>query len=312
MHNFKLVTDHIKAKLEASGNDDIHSKVVVLIPALNGEYFITDEAGSCWRLSLFIPDTRSYDLVTTAKQAYEGGRGFGQFQAMLADLDASCLFETIPDFHDITSRLEKFEAAAGSDLAGRAGEAEDLILFVRQHAGAMSGITRLGREGKIPLRVTHNDTKFNNLLLNENDEAQCVIDLDTVMPGYVAYDFGDAVRTIINTAAEDEADLNKISLNIPLFRAFVQGFLQETVAILSPAEVGSLLPGAVLLPYIQGVRFLTDYLEGDHYFKIKSPKHNLQRSLAQFRLVACLEESYDLLDQITGEILKTLLADKTR
>lgn len=311
MLNFRLATEHIRAKLQAAGSLDIDQKVVTLIPTLEGDYFIKDEEGNYWRMCLFIPNTRSYDLVTTTTQAYEGGRGFGQFQTMLADMDASNLIETIPDFHHIISRLEKFETAVKADQFGRAKEVENEMDFIRQRTEAMSTIIKLGREGKIPLRVTHNDTKFNNVLLNEADEAQCVIDLDTVMPGYVAYDFGDAVRTIINTAKEDEADLDKINLNIPLFEAFVKGYLQEAGSILTPAEIGSLLAGGLLLPYIQGVRFLTDYLEGDHYFKTKFPEHNLQRTRAQFKLVSRMEENYEQLNLIINNMAQTIQQDRS-
>jgi hypothetical protein len=162
----------------------------------------------------------------------------------------------------------------------------------------MDEILRLGRNDTLPLRIVHNDTKFNNVLLDSDDHAQCVIDLDTVMPGYVAYDFGDSIRTIINTAAEDEANLDLIGLNIPLFEAYTKGYLQESVDFLAQSEIDSLIKGAMLLPYIQAVRFLTDYLDGDVYFKVQSPEHNLQRTRAQLTLVKKLEENQDTLNQI--------------
>ncbi|MBS1502757.1 MAG: aminoglycoside phosphotransferase family protein, partial [Bacteroidetes bacterium] len=168
----------------------------------------------------------------------------------------------------------------------------------RQRADAMSEILRLGRAGILPQHIVHNDTKFNNVLLDSSDHAQCVIDLDTVMPGYVAYDFGDSIRTIINTAAEDEADTNLIQLNIPLFDAYTKGYLQETKSFLTDAELHSLIKGALLLPFIQAVRFLTDYLEGDHYFKTHFPGHNLQRARAQLALVNQLEMHKVKLEEI--------------
>jgi Ser/Thr protein kinase RdoA (MazF antagonist) len=162
----------------------------------------------------------------------------------------------------------------------------------------MSEILRLGRAGILPRRIVHNDTKFNNVLLDSEDKAQCVIDLDTVMPGYVAYDFGDSIRTIINTTAEDETALNQIGLNIPLFEAYTRGYFQQAIVFLTEAEIDSLLKGVLLLPYIQAVRFLTDYLEGDHYFKIHSRDHNLQRTRAQLVLVKKLEDNQEVLDHI--------------
>jgi len=168
----------------------------------------------------------------------------------------------------------------------------------------MATIMNLGKEGKLPLRIIHNDTKFNNILLDMNDHEQCVIDLDTVMPGYVAYDFGDAIRTIINTAPEDEQDVTKIELNIPLFKAYAAGYFEYAGSFLSDTEVKSLSMGVLLIPYMQGVRFLTDYIEGDVYYKIHSPEHNLQRARAQFELLSKLEKNYDVFDQIIHNTAK--------
>lgn len=304
MENFRIITAHIRAKLIAEGGDP-DKEVLTLIPTTSGKNYTIDDEGNYWRLCLFLPDTRSYDKITNTKQAFEGGRAFGKFQNYLADIDPDTLVETIPDFHNIINRLEKLDKAVLEDRFNRAGSVREELAFIAARANDMGSIARLGNQGKLPLRITHNDTKFNNVLLNANDEAQCVIDLDTVMPGYVAFDFGDAVRTTINTAAEDEADLDKIDLNLELFEAYVQGYLQEVISLLTPKEVGSLVMGALLLPYMQGVRFITDYIEGDHYFKIHSPTHNLQRARAQFRLVEKLEENMDNLNLI---INRTVLA----
>lgn len=232
-------------------------------------------------------------MVATTQQAYEGGKAFGNFQNMLADVDVSQLTEVIPNFHHILFRLEQMAEALKNNPADRALHVKMELDFVNARAYNMSEIDRLGKTGKLPVRVTHNDTKFNNVLLDSNDFAQCVIDLDTVMPGYTAFDFGDAVRTIINSAPEDEPDLEKITLNMPLFKAFAEGFVSQTVHYMTANEIRSLVKGVLLLPYMIGVRFLTDYLNGDTYFKIKFPKHNLQRARAQFRLVEKLEERYD-------------------
>jgi hypothetical protein len=255
---------------------------------------------------VFLTDTCSYDKITTAKQAFEGGRAFGKFQNMVSDIDPDLLVETIPDFHNILNRLEKLDKAVLEDRFNRATSVREELTFIKNRAAEMSSITRLGNEGKLPLRITHNDTKFNNVLLDSNDEAQCVIDLDTVMPGYVAFDFGDAVRTAVNTAAEDEADLDKIGINLELFEAYVQGYLQEAMGMLTNEEIDSLITGALLLPYMQGVRFITDYIEGDHYFKIDSPTHNLQRARAQFKLVTRLEEHMDNLKLIINKTVAAL------
>lgn len=296
--NIEIVTSHIKGKLQQIAGSQPDKQVLTLIKSSTDQPYYIDHEGSYWRMYLFLKETRSYDLVTTTKQASEGGKAFGKFQSFLSDLDAELIGETIPNFHNIEMRLEKFKSAQEADSEGRMSRATTEIAFLMARAKKMCAILELGRAGKLPLRITHNDTKFNNVLLDSDDREQCVIDLDTVMPGYVAYDFGDAIRTIVNTAAEDEADTSKIDVNLELFEAFAQGFLKETAKFLSAEEINSLPMGALLLPYIVGVRFLTDYLEGDHYFKTKFPHHNLQRARAQIRLLSRLEDNYDGLQSI--------------
>ena len=186
-------------------------------------------------------------------------------------------------------RLERLHSAVARDTASRVSRVQDELAYIGDREKRMHAILDLAAQGRLPVRITHNDTKFNNVLLDANDRAQCVIDLDTVMPGYVAYDFGDAIRTIINSAAEDEADLDKITLNVPLFEAYTEGYFEEAHYFLTPQEVASLIEGVLLLPYMQAVRFLTDFLEGDHYYKTHHADHNLQRTRAQLKLVAQLE-----------------------
>ncbi|EHQ29335.1 phosphotransferase enzyme family protein [Mucilaginibacter paludis] len=293
INNIAVVTGHVKSQLKNIPGANLDKEVLTLIQAKNGLYYYQDDEGQYWRLYLFLRDTKSYDVVATTQQAYEGGKAFGNFQNMLADVDVSQLTEVIPNFHHILFRLEQMAEALKNNPADRALHVKMELDFVNARAYNMSEIDRLGKTGKLPVRVTHNDTKFNNVLLDSNDFAQCVIDLDTVMPGYTAFDFGDAVRTIINSAPEDEPDLEKITLNMPLFKAFAEGFVSQTVHYMTANEIRSLVKGVLLLPYMIGVRFLTDYLNGDTYFKIKFPKHNLQRARAQFRLVEKLEERYD-------------------
>src|SRR5690606_15994199 len=189
-----------------------------------------------------------------------------------------------------------------ADAVGRKGDVQEEINFILTRENEMNTILDMAKRGEISIRITHNDTKFNNVLLDENDRAQCVIDLDTVMPGYIAYDFGDAIRTIINKAAEDEADLTKIVLNIPLFEAYTKGYFEEASEFLTEKEVESLIEGVLLFPYMQAVRFLTDYLEGDTYYKIHHPEHNLQRTRAQIKLVEEIEEHVDELKSIIEKI----------
>ena len=308
INNIRLVTDHLKLKLSAIPGTDPQKEVLSLIPAKNNEYYYKDEDGSYWRMYNYLENTRSYDVVETAQQAHEGGKAFGKFQTLLSDLDSTLLIETIPDFHNVQYRLNNLQNATEQNPVGRAGACTEVISYLKEREEAMKTILRLGKEGKLPLRITHNDTKFNNVLLDENDQAKCVIDLDTVMPGYVAYDFGDAIRSIVNTAAEDEKDLSKITINLSLFEAYTRGYLEEAIDFLTDTEISSLADGVLLLPYSQTVRFLTDYIDGDKYYKIDFPEHNMQRTLAQLQLFKQLEENYE---EIRDIVKKTAASVKT-
>ncbi len=302
MANMQLVTEHLKGKIAMSGEGHPELNVLTIVHTHDGRLFHQDADGNYWRMFLLLENTRSYDIVTSEQQAREGGRAFGLFQLMLSDMDAQRIYEVIPGFHHIGKRLDALKRAIEADKLGRASGCQDVIDFALAREERMHTILRMGECGELPLRITHNDTKFNNVLLDDQDKAQCVIDLDTVMPGYVAYDFGDAIRTIINSAAEDEADLSKITLNIPFFQAYTEGYFSHAAKFLTPAEVFSLLEGVLLLPYIIGVRFLTDHLEGDHYFKTHQEGHNLQRARTQFHLVAQLEAAEDTMKGIIGKI----------
>jgi len=292
MQNMQRVIRHLKEKYIAANvsASDIEKKVLTLIPTMEGTTYRVDEDGNFWRMLVLLTGTRSYDIVETPQQAREGGRAFGQFQRMLSDLDAALIHEVLPDFHHIGNRLGQLKTAVTSDPVQRVAGVSDELAAIKRRERRMHRLLDMAAEGILPVRITHNDTKFNNVLLDEHDRAQCVIDLDTVMPGYVAYDFGDAIRTIINRAAEDEADLEKITLNIPLFEAYAAGYFEEAHRFLTSAEVRSLVDGVMLLPYMQAVRFLTDFIEGDHYYKIHHADHNLQRARAQLRLVEQLEK----------------------
>jgi Ser/Thr protein kinase RdoA (MazF antagonist) len=251
---------------------------------------------------IFISNHHSYNVVDSPDKAFEGGRAIGRFQAMLSDMPEGSLFETIPWFHDIEKRLQTFKNKIIENPARRVETVDKEITQILNRAEEMKIILRLGREGKIPRRITHNDTKFNNILLDENDKALCVIDLDTVMPGYVHYDFGDAIRTAANTAAEDEKDLSKINMNINLFKAYSEGYLSETEKTLNDVEKEFLAFAPRLITYTIAVRFLTDFIDGDHYFKIHHEYHNLQRARAQLRLVMSLEEQYEDMKRIISKL----------
>lgn len=306
--NMSLVINHLKDKLMQTGTGNPEKEVMTLVPTKDDQYFYKDSRGDYWRLSYFLKNTKTYDVVETEKQAYEGGKAFGKFQAMLSDLSAGVLYEVIPDFHNIEVRLGHLKEAIIKDLSGRVASVKSELDTIEAFAESMLYFQQSAPQENLPKRVIHNDTKFNNVLLNLKDEAQCVIDLDTVMDGYVAYDFGDAIRTIINTCAEDEADILKIQLNIPLFNAYTQGYLKEAGQFLTDIEVSSLIKGVLLLPYMQAVRFLTDHINGDTYFKIKFKGHNLQRCRAQLQLLKMLEANAELLQ---NTILREIDSYKT-
>lgn len=300
--NIERVTFHIRQKLASIPGSDPKRNCLTLIPAKDGRSWILDKNGDYWRIYIYITDHRSYDIVDSPDKAFEGGKAIGRFQAMLADLPGKPLHETIPFFHDIGKRLDTFNKTVSSDPVKRAGMVPEEIKFVLQRAEKMKIILQLGSEGRIPLRITHNDTKFNNVLLDKNDKALCLIDLDTVMPGYVHYDFGDAIRTAANTAAEDEADLSKVGVNIALYEAYAEGYLSEAGSTLNSCEKEYLAFAPQLITFEQGVRFLADYIDGDHYYKIHHEHHNLQRARAQFRLVKSMEEHYGRMQDIVRKL----------
>jgi Ser/Thr protein kinase RdoA (MazF antagonist) len=301
-HNIERVTIHLRNKLRAVPGSDIKRECLRLIPSHEGKSWIVDKEGNYWRMYLFISNHRSYNIVDSPDKAYQGGKAIGRFQAMLTDMPGEQLYETIPWFHNIEKRLQTFSQKISENPAGRAGSVKNEIDQFLQRAEEMKIILKLGREGKIPLRITHNDTKFNNILLDENDKALCVIDLDTVMPGYVHYDFGDAIRTATNTAAEDEKDLSKVEMDINLFRAYAEGFLSETGRTLNKVEKEYLAFAPRLITYTIALRFLTDYIDGDNYFKIHHEHHNLQRARAQLRLVMSMEEQYGEMQKIIRKL----------
>jgi Ser/Thr protein kinase RdoA (MazF antagonist) len=301
-HNIERVTVHLRNKLRNIPGSDIKRECLCLIPSKDGKTWITDSHGNYWRMYIFITNHHSYNFVDSPDKAFEGGKAIGRFQAMLSDMPGGPLHETIPWFHDIERRLLTFTSKIDENPANRVQTVEKEIEQVLQRAEEMKVILRLGRENKIPLRITHNDTKFNNILLDQNDKALCVIDLDTVMPGYVHYDFGDAIRTAANTASEDENDLSKVRMDINLFKAYSEGYLSETVETLNDVEKEFLAFAPRLITYTIAVRFLTDFIDGDNYFKIHHPLHNLQRARAQLRLVMSMEEQYGEMMEIIGKL----------
>lgn len=286
-NNIRRVTDHIRSKLVARGETDIERKALRIVPAKDGKLYYFD-GESYWRITILIPRVKTYEAVTP-EFAYYTGKAFGEFQSMLTDIPGEPLGETIPNFHNMEFRLEGFVDAVKRNPAGRLEKAQWLVDELMKRAEEMCKAEQLHREGKLPKRINHCDTKVNNMLFDEDGKVLCVIDLDTTMPGYVLSDFGDFIRTAGNTGAEDDENLDNVNLNIDIFKSYAKGYLESAGSFLLPIEIENLPYGAKLLTYMQTVRFLADYLDGDNYYKIKSPEHNWQRSLAQFKLLQSIE-----------------------
>ncbi len=302
MENIGQVTEYIRAGYEQEGMDPTR-RVLSFVKAEDGTLLYTDPTGGAWRMYRYIDNVTAYDSIESGELFRESGRGFGDFQARLAAFPAERLTETIPHFHDTPRRFEAFLAAVEADAAGRAASIAEEIEFFRSRRELMASVvSRLG--GELPLRVTHNDTKLNNVLIdNETGRALCVIDLDTVMPGSALYDYGDAVRYGACTAAEDEPDLQKIGFDMNLFRAFTEGFVSSTAKNLTEAEIRALPTGIAVITCELAMRFLTDYLNGDTYFKISYPDHNLVRAHAQMQLLRCVEAQMDEMNAFVEKLL---------
>jgi len=296
--NIIMITNFLEKKLVGE-----NSSMQILNPVKSnaGDYLFRDD-NNYWRVFDFIENSKSFDTVDKVELAYEGGIAYGWFVKQLSDFPADELVETLPGFHNADFRIKSFREAVQNDFAGRTKDVKDLIGELEQRADTINKIHLLGDKGIIPKRVTHNDTKINNVLFNKNNKAMCVIDLDTVMPGYVHFDFGDAIRTFTNTGKEDETDLNKVSMDIKLFEGFAKGFLSEVGEVLSDEEVIHLAFAAKYIVYEQVIRFFSDYLNGDTYYKIKYPEHNLVRTRAQFKLLQSIEDQYEEMEDITQRL----------
>lgn len=301
MENIMGVTSYLRDKIAESGGDPDRETLNV-IPALDGKPFYKDSFGDYWRSYVFITDAASYDQVEDPEQFYQSGVAFGNFQRLLADYPADTLFEVIEGFHDTKARFEVFKRAVREDVMGRAAKAEEEIQFVLDREELAGYLGECQERGELPLRVTHNDTKLNNVMIdNKTGKGVCVIDLDTVMPGLAVNDFGDSIRFGASTAAEDETDLSKVSCSMELFEAYTKGFIEGCGGSLTAREIELLPMGAKVMTYECGMRFLTDYLQGDVYFKIHRADHNLDRCRTQFKLVQDMEEKWELMKEIVAK-----------
>ena len=286
MDNIVTVTNHIRAKYEAAGMTDVERRVLRFVPAKDGKYFHFD-GEKYWRVMVFIPDTVSQTAVTP-ESSYIVGETFGNFQAMLADVPTE-LGETIKDFHNMEFRLQQLREAVAENKAGRLAEVQWLVDELEARAEEMCKGERLHREGKLAKRICHCDTKVDNILFDADGNVLCVIDLDTVMPNFIFSDFGDFLRSAANTGREDDKDLDNVNFNMDIFKAFAEGYLKSAKVFLTPLEIENLPYAAALFPYMQTVRFLADYINGDTYYKTQYPEHNLVRSKAQFKLLQSVE-----------------------
>ncbi len=302
MANIVRVTGHLRNRLAAVVDSDPGREVLTVVPARDGRSFHQDERGEYWRCFLFIGHRERGARPGRPALAREAGRQFGRFLALLADLPGPPLCETIPRFHDIGRRLEDFRAALAADRLRRRRGAGAEIDFVRARGEEMLATMQAAWRSGLPLRVSHNDTKFNNVLIDAQGRGLCVIDLDTVMPGTVLYDFGDAIRSAANTGREDETDPRRVRLNMAVFREFAAGYLGELRGSLAPAETDHLAFSAQMMTFMVGLRFLSDHLDGDRYFRVERPGHNLQRARVQFRLVADMENRAREMESAVAEL----------
>jgi hypothetical protein len=297
MENVQRVTAHLAAKL--ADDPDRARRTLTLVPARDGRPYVLDQDGNYWRTYLFIERARTYDAIETVEQATEAAKAFGRFQTLLLDLPSPRLHETIPDFHNTPKRFAAFERALEADVANRAALAKVEIDFALRHE-PMVGMLM---EADLPERITHNDTKLNNVMLDDaSNEGICVIDLDTVMPGLAPYDFGDMVRTATSPAQEDERDLSKVTLQFSMFEALARGYLGSAGAFLTKEERRCLVLGGKLMTFEVGLRFLTDFLAGDTYYKVHRPGHNLDRCRTQFKLTGLIAEQEERMNKLVERL----------
>ena len=303
IENIQKVTSFLAKKIAENGGNP-ERETLQLVPTKDGHLYLKGKRNDGWRVYQFIDDAVSYNSVVSAEKFKESGYAFGNFQYLLAEFPADQLHETIANFHNTEDRFAKFKHAVEQDVMGRAKEVQEEIAFIMEREDDCRFFNQLYKNGEIPHRVTHNDTKLNNVLFSsETGKAFCVIDLDTVMPGFAAHDFGDAIRFGASTGAEDEVDLSKVSCNMELYEAYLQGFLEGCRGKLTRREIETLPMGAKLMTFECGMRFLTDYLEGDVYFKTHRPGHNLDRTRTQLKLVYDMELKWEEIEQIVQKYL---------
>ncbi len=299
MDNIRKVTDHIRCGVAAAGGDT-RREVMTIVPTIDGKLYHIDSEGEYWAVCIFIADTVAYNRADTTELARMGGKGIGKFQAQLADFDEP-LAETIKGFHNIRHRFTQWDEALKADAVGRCAALAEEIGWIESRRAEMLAFWEKVESGEIPMRVTHNDTKINNILFDKQGSVLCVIDLDTVMPAPALNDFGDAIRTYANTGDEDDKEIARVGLSLDMFAAYADGYLSEQARKLTDAEIDNLAFAARYITFEQVLRFLMDYIMGDTYYKIKYDDHNLVRTHAQYALLRSMEQQYDRMCEIVAE-----------
>lgn len=293
MENIQMVTSHLRAKIAAAGGD-IKRETLTIIPTVNGELCYIDRDENYWRVYPYIDNAKTYDTVANPIHLFNAGAAFGNFQKLMADFPIKRLHDTIPDFHNTKKRLNAFLETVENDAENRAASVREDIAFFEKRLESASQLINLAEAGKLPKRVTHNDTKYNNILIDDaTGKALCVLDLDTVMPGLPVYDYGDAIRFAANAAEEDERDLSKVYLNFELYEQFTRGFIGASTGFLNNTELDYMPLGAITVTIELASRFLADHINGDKYFRIHHPGHNLERARNQMTLALDMERNYD-------------------
>ncbi len=302
MDNIQKVCLHIKKKVEKVGGDPLR-EAMTIIPAKDGKLYFLDEEDEYWAACLFIEDTIAYDAAETPELAYSGGKGIGKFQSLVADLKEP-LTNILPGYHDIRFRFKQWDEVLAKDPIGRKAEVAEEISWIEDRKDEMLKFWEMVEEGIIPTRISHNDTKINNILFDKKGDVLCVIDLDTVLSSTVLNDFGDAMRFYTNTGLEDDENLDNVSMDMNIFKAFAKGYLEETNSFLTDKEKEYLAFSARYITYEQVLRFLMDYIDGDNYYKVKSADHNLIRTRAQYKLLQSMEDQYVEMTNTINELTR--------
>ncbi len=303
MENIQRVTEEARHQLLTTGSTDISRRSLRVIESTDAKPFFQDQEGSYWRCYPFIEGAQTYDIIQNTRQAYEAARAFGEFQRLVFHVPGPRLHETIPNFHHTRTRFERLQEVVGADAKQRLDKVGSEWQFVQEREALVDVLLNLQASGQIPERVTHNDTKLNNVMIDHTTSmGLCVIDLDTVMPGLALYDFGDMIRTATSPAAEDEKNLSLVCMQMPMFEALVSGYLSTAREFLNDVEISHLAFSGKLITLEIGMRFLTDYLEGDVYFKTKHPEHNLDRCRTQFALVKSIEKQEEEMNALVNKL----------